>query len=1505
VPAGQPETVDTVCPNCGTVFRNLPSKFAGKSVKCKKCASMFSIGATPAAPTPEQTSERQDSDTSAEWEVGDVIMNLYEVTGILGVGGMGKVYRMRHRGWNMDLAVKSPKASILARAGGAANFERESETWVNMGLHPHTVSCYYVRRIGGIPRVFAEFVEGGSLADWIKDKRLYRGGPQTALKRILDSAIQFAWGLDYAHQQGLIHQDVKPANVMLTNDGQVKVTDFGLARARPMAGPATGDGPQQTMMVNKVGMTPAYASPEQASGKTLTRRTDLWSWGASVLEMFTGEVTWPFGTVVLGALDDYLEHGPEDPDIPTMPASLATLLRRCFKENADERPHDMQEVAGRLIGIYQETSGQKYPRRPPRAGQDTADSLNNRAVSLLDLGKRQEAERCWTRALKADPHHIETSFNQAMHDWKYHSAADDEVYRRMEEVGRAHQGSWRLMHLLGKMYLYFGDYDQAVEQLKAAALLEKGLAEIARDLALARCAAAAGSDQPLVWQEVADLFGSVASLGYEDVSVAVGRALAQKNQGQVQASSQNYQQAAQRYAELPPTLDEAVRRYLPGYEAIASAGFVGQIHDLAFSSDGRQVLAATDEKVKTWAIQADSLEGGPEIKLRAGELKYAALSRDRTLVAAVTPENIIGFWETETGRQVNKSKKLAGQVMCLRFSPDGTQVLVGTSLRIAQLWDVAAGTPSTSFEGHTMYVSTVAFDTASPRILTGSGDGLGKLWDMKTGRCLQTLEGHAGLINSVAFSPDGSLAATAGSDKTIRLWNLDTGLCSATFTGHTAAVTLVTFSPDGRYLLSSGEDRSLRYWNVAQALPESLRLLDKRVDLLAFSPTLQRLMVVQPAGHAVNTKSLTLLDYYSQAPYPIPHVVTMPVSATEVDALAGQFAEHLEAARKSLAEQNHEAALKALKEARAVPGFERSEEALTLWRDLATTFPRQRLQAVWEKTTLQGHAAPVNALAFHPDGRRLLSAARDNSLRLWDIETGQTLKVLEGHQQAVNTLAIDLSGERAVSGSLDKTVRVWNLAKGELLHNFEGHTENISAVAISPDGRYVLSAGRDATLRLWDLNTRKQIRQLEGHQGFVTALAFSPDGLYALSGGWDKTLRVWDLSSGLCVQALEGHSENLTAVVFSPDGLYAASGSSDKSIRTWALKSGTEMRTLRGHDGPVNSVDFSPDGRYLVSASEDKTVRLWEIATGACLNTIEGHTGAVAGVAFSPDGHLAASAGQDKTIRVWNLDWEPQIREFADWNEGARPHLNTFLARKTPYLGTELKKRGRPQWDAHDQKQLLVELARRGFGWLKPEGIDRELKRMVQDWNAPRPMALTFAQKLPSKPWYDHPILLLPVKYWKLTTLAIVVLVLFFGVVSLFKMQKQDAPMDFRGLTLDMSLGDIPGLEKIGDSGQESVFRRPGDELDFEGLKLSEIRYYFYDYDLRAVRLYLDEDQNPNNLVGWLANKYGRPRQSYSQSKGIMTYLWNWKSAGVSWSVIFDMDSGEGVYAELRYTPPK
>ncbi len=102
------------------------------------------------------------------WQIGDVILDRYEVQQIFTSGGMGLVYRADHRGWGMALAVKSPRPEFLQTTGQIESFEREAETWVNLGLHPHIVNCYHVRRLGAIPRIFAEFVEGGTLAEALR-----------------------------------------------------------------------------------------------------------------------------------------------------------------------------------------------------------------------------------------------------------------------------------------------------------------------------------------------------------------------------------------------------------------------------------------------------------------------------------------------------------------------------------------------------------------------------------------------------------------------------------------------------------------------------------------------------------------------------------------------------------------------------------------------------------------------------------------------------------------------------------------------------------------------------------------------------------------------------------------------------------------------------------------------------------------------------------------------------------------------------------------------------------------------------------------------------------------------------------------------------------------------------------------------------------------------------------------------------------------------------------------
>ena len=164
-----------------------------------------------------------------------------------------------------------------------------------------------------------------------------------------------------------------------------------------------------------------------------------------------------------------------------------------------------------------------------------------------------------------------------------------------------------------------------------------------------------------------------------------------------------------------------------------------------------------------------------------------------------------------------------------------------------------------------------------------------------------------------------------------------------------------------------------------------------------------------------------------------------------------------------------------------------------------------------ETKRFTGHESAVNSVALSPDGRRILTGSEDKTARLWDAETGKTLKVLSGHKGWVTSVALSPDGRRILTGSQDKTARLWDAETGKALKVFSGHLGWFTSAAFSPDGQRILTGSYDKTARLWDAETGKALRVFSGHEEEVSSVAFSPDGRRILTGSLDKTARLWAL----------------------------------------------------------------------------------------------------------------------------------------------------------------------------------------------------------------------------------------------------------------------------------------------------------------------------------------------------------------------------------------------------------
>ncbi len=1287
-----------------------------------------------AAPPPSDARRRE----VGRWADGAIIEGRYEVRGAKR-GGMGEVYFVHDRELGLDIAVKTPLPGALATEAGRQRFLREAEAWVALGLHPNICSAYYVREIGGVPRLFIEYVDGGSLEEWLSRRR------DASLEERLDVAIQIAAGMEHAHtfrwsdeegreQRGLVHRDLKPANVLVGADGLAKVTDFGLvgrdlqaevpgaepprpatATREPEAPPLETGASQITSiwrtmtLAGRVMGSPAYMPPEQWDGAHLAGRpADIYAFGCLLYELAAGSRPFELDpryreadprAQVAAWRQAHVSQPPRDPRAlaPELDLDLAELMLACLVKEPGGRPASFAEVGTRLRAAYPRLTGRPYPREPVAEVALPADSLNNRGVSFACLGQRQRAEDAWRQALAVDPQHPEAGCNLALAEWQHRGATDHEVLGRLAELRRGGDGDWRPDLLAGRLLLALGSYDEALRCLRAAASSGRA-AEATRDLVFAVCATAWENGDDASWREIATILQGAGTALRGDPDLLVCDALAARHEGDRDSSRRLWAEAERHLDQSLPSLDAAASTFLPGTQLTRRTDLpLGRI--TAVAVDPRGTTAAFGTEAGALAVVDPATGDVRTLRGRGRRIRAVALAAGRGVAIVAEDGEPVTSWGLATGERRGLQAH-PGYLNAL--SIDGAERLAAGagSTGAIVLWDLETLRRTAVIPSHAGFATCVSLSGDGALAVSGGVDGNLTVLDTATERITATVTAHPEGVRAVAVSPDGGLALSGGADGCCHLWDLRRAARVTTLAGHGDAVTFVAVAMDGSRALSGAADGTLRHWDLTTGRTAKSERVNSPVTTGAASADWS--VVAASHGTTLSQYRMHELPRYQPA-WAVAHLVTSSDAAQR----ERRFRDLLADARAHVARGESASALEIVGRARGIPGYERAPAGLEAMAEASAPFPRADLVDGWEERVLEGHDGAVTALTVASSGDHAVSCGRDRRLVLWDWRRGEVASQVEVPWLPVAACMVG-SGTQVAVADVEGVVRLFEGAGWVAAGTLEGHRGRVHSLASDPLGRWLVSASSDGTARLWAPTEGTCRWVLEGHVGRVLACAVGPDGRSAATGGDDGTLLLWDTWSGRSAGQLDGHGSSIGHLEWSADGRTLLSAGGD-GVRLWDVVNGRCLRTVEGeHDSPTCAA-LTPDGSFAAVGRTDGRVALWHLRTRRLLRLFEGHAGALAAVAFTPEGRRLLSAGADGTIRVRYLDWQPEVRPTADWDASARPYLEVFLAQHTPAEG------GPPRWGAEDLQGLLGDLQRRGLGWIRPREVRARLAELARE----------------------------------------------------------------------------------------------------------------------------------------------------------------------------------------------
>jgi WD40 repeat protein/DNA-binding SARP family transcriptional activator len=1140
----------------------------------------------------------------------------YRLLEQVGAGSFGSVHRAFQPQVGREVAIKTIHPRFAKNPEFIRRFEAEAQLVARLE-HPHVVPLYDFWREPDGAFLVMRYLRSGSLRE-----RLAQGplAPQGAA-RLLD---QLALALGAAHRLGVVHRDVKPANILFDEEDNAYLSDFGIAKDLGVAEVAGPGGTPSPLAY--------YLSPEEIRGEPATPRTDIYSLGVVLHETLTGRH--PFAEIPPElVLEKHLmeQLPPLKGSRPDLPAAVDEVIAHATAKDPAERYPGAGALASAFrtalvpsavgtAAVPSEEVRNPYKGLRPFAEADAPDFFGREAL-VAELLTRLSDEGDGSRFL---------SVVGASGSGKS-SLVLAGLLPALRDGALPGSGRWFLLGMRPGSH----PFEELASTLMRVAVDPPGdLVERLRGddrglLSAADHIVPGGSDLLLVIDQFEEVFTLVED---EDtrarfLALLVAAATDPESRLRIVVTLRadfydrplSYRGLAElmkaRSVTVTPLLPEELERTVSG-----PAQAVGVKVDPPLVAD---IVADV-------AAQPGAL---PLLQYALTEL----FERREDSALTVEAYRMIGGVSGALSRRaedlygrLNQAGQAATRQLFLRLVTLGREGIEDTRRRVLR-------SELTSLEVDPEAMEAVIDTFGARRLLSFDRDPAtrGPTVEVAHEALLREWARLRGWIEGAREDVRAHRRLAAAS----REWTESDRDPSFLLRG-TRLVRLEAWTASSGLALT-GDERSFLEASLAQREAEQA---EEKARMAREASLERRSMVRLRALVAVLT--------------------TLALVAGGLSALA--FSQRGAARREARLATARELAAAAMANLDVDP--ERSillalEAVDTTWEVEGTAVreAEEALHRALKQSRLILTVAQGRGLAVSPDGARFGTSGEDGTATVWETDTGRRLLTLRGHDEAVTGIAFSPEGSLLATTGSDGTVRLWDGANGRQTRVLEGHDGEVWRPAFSPDGKRLATSSEDETVRIWNVASGREEMVLTGPAAatfgpvFFQGVrpAFSPDGSLLAGASWelagigqgfaedlDHSALIWDLETGEIAGVFGPHIWEVSGVAFSPDGSRVATASLEGAARTWDAKTGEHLGTFSGHRGDVTALDYSPDGSRIATGGEDGTARVWDASTGQQLVVLAGHTFDIEDVAFTQDGDRLLTSSIDGTTRLWDVRLE-------------------------------------------------------------------------------------------------------------------------------------------------------------------------------------------------------------------------------------------------------------------------